>query len=284
MWAVVLRNAIMASRNVFFFFELLFWPIVGVLSIGLMARFLELTPAQDVVRAHRARSRSRWCSVCQLDVAYAVLLRRLVEVDEAPVPGADRRAPPHHWAPGWSGSCAGSLVFVLLAALGVVGVRLRRRCARASAPLPTFLLGCFLTAWIVGVVGVRAHHAASATARRPSRGRASTSCSCWPASTIPSRCCRSPAAAVAAAIPLTYFLDAYRAHFGFAAEFAHPIVTGAPARPSSTSSLAHWALVAAVQSARRSGCSSRCRSDHGHQALRARFAPPPTATCSPATA
>ena len=44
--AVLLRNALMASRNVFFFFELLFWPIVGVLSIGLMTRFLGLTPAQ----------------------------------------------------------------------------------------------------------------------------------------------------------------------------------------------------------------------------------------------
>ena len=38
-WAVVLRNAIMGVRNVFFFFELLFWPVVGVLSIGLMTRF-----------------------------------------------------------------------------------------------------------------------------------------------------------------------------------------------------------------------------------------------------
>ena len=45
-WAVVVRNALMASRNVFFFFELLFWPIVGVLSIGLMTRFLHLTPEQ----------------------------------------------------------------------------------------------------------------------------------------------------------------------------------------------------------------------------------------------
>ena len=45
-WAVTLRNALMGARNVFFFFELLFWPIVGVLSIGLMSRFLELTDAQ----------------------------------------------------------------------------------------------------------------------------------------------------------------------------------------------------------------------------------------------
>ena len=43
-YAVAARNMVMGVRNVFFFFELLFWPIVGVLSIGLMTRFLGLTP------------------------------------------------------------------------------------------------------------------------------------------------------------------------------------------------------------------------------------------------
>ena len=71
-WAFAIRNLLMATRNVFFFFELLFWPIVGVVSIGLMTRFLELrqdatafvllgTIALSVVQ------------VCQLEVAYAVL-------------------------------------------------------------------------------------------------------------------------------------------------------------------------------------------------------------------
>src|SRR2546425_1667221 len=63
----------MASRNVFFFFELLFWPIVGVLSIGLMTRFLHLTPEQAsfVLIGTIALS---VVNVCQLEVAYAVLL------------------------------------------------------------------------------------------------------------------------------------------------------------------------------------------------------------------
>jgi len=72
-WAIVVRNALMASRNVFFFFELLFWPIVGVVSIGLMARFLGLTPEQAsfVLIGTIALS---VVNVCQLEVAYAVLL------------------------------------------------------------------------------------------------------------------------------------------------------------------------------------------------------------------
>src|SRR5260370_40095310 len=72
-WAVGVRNALMASRNVFFFFELLFWPIVGVISIGLMTRFLGITPAQTsfVLIGTIALS---VVNVCQLEVAYAVLM------------------------------------------------------------------------------------------------------------------------------------------------------------------------------------------------------------------
>ena len=43
-WAFAHRNLIMARRNVFFVFELTFWPGVAMLSHGLMTRFLDLTP------------------------------------------------------------------------------------------------------------------------------------------------------------------------------------------------------------------------------------------------
>ena len=35
-WAFAVRNLQMATRNVFLLFELLFWPVVGVSTIGLM--------------------------------------------------------------------------------------------------------------------------------------------------------------------------------------------------------------------------------------------------------
>src|SRR5260370_38427447 len=72
-WAVVVRNALMASRNVFFFFELLFWPVVGVISIGLMTRFLGITPAQTsfVLIGTIALSVA---NVCQLEVAYPAVM------------------------------------------------------------------------------------------------------------------------------------------------------------------------------------------------------------------
>ena len=72
-WAVIVRNAHMASRNVFFFFELLFWPIVGVVSIGLMTRFLGLT-AEQTSFVLVGTIASSVVQVYQLEVAYAVLL------------------------------------------------------------------------------------------------------------------------------------------------------------------------------------------------------------------
>jgi ABC-2 type transport system permease protein len=69
----------------------------------------------------------------------------------------------------------------------------------------------------------------------------------YPVSVLP-----GPVAALASAIPLTYFLDAYRAHYGFQSEFAHPVATGL-ALSVLYLALAHWSLVAAVERARRTG-------------------------------
>jgi len=41
-WAFVFKNWIMTKRNVFSLFEILFWPVVGFLSVGLLTNFLEL--------------------------------------------------------------------------------------------------------------------------------------------------------------------------------------------------------------------------------------------------
>ena len=69
----------------------------------------------------------------------------------------------------------------------------------------------------------------------------------YPISVLP-----GSAAAVARAIPLTYFLDAYRSHFGFATEFASPIATGL-VLSALYAVLAHWAFWASIARARRTG-------------------------------
>ena len=40
--AFTYRNWIFAKRNLFTFFELLFWPVVSLVSMGLMSGFLKL--------------------------------------------------------------------------------------------------------------------------------------------------------------------------------------------------------------------------------------------------
>jgi ABC-2 type transport system permease protein len=69
----------------------------------------------------------------------------------------------------------------------------------------------------------------------------------YPISVLP-----KPAAALAAAVPLTYFLDAYRTHYGFAPEFPHPVATGL-ALSAFYLALSHWSLVVALRRARRTG-------------------------------
>ncbi|OGK99816.1 MAG: hypothetical protein A3E31_10705 [Candidatus Rokubacteria bacterium RIFCSPHIGHO2_12_FULL_73_22] len=246
--AVLVRNALMASRNVFFFFELLFWPIVGVLSIGLMTRFLRLTPEQAsfVLVGTIALS---VVNVCQLEVAYAVLLdvwsKSMKHQFMAPI--GIRHLTLGSWLVGM---VRGTAIFALLALLGwwAFGFDVLRPGWLALA---AFLLGCFLNAWVVGV-GVCAlitlfGNRAEAFAWASVNLVLVLAGIYYPVSVLP-----EPVAAVARAIPLTYFLDAYRAHYGFASEFAAPVATGL-ALSALYAALAHWAFLAAVGRARRTG-------------------------------
>jgi len=117
--------------------------------------------------------------------------------------------------------------------------------------LAMFLLGCFLTAWVVGVAvcalitlfGNRAEAFAWSSVNLV----LVLAGLYYPVSVLP-----EPVAALAAAIPLTYFLDAYRAHFGFASEFRAPLATGF-ALSALYAALAHWAFFATIRRARRTG-------------------------------
>jgi ABC-2 type transport system permease protein len=247
-WAFALRNLLMAQRNVFFAFELLFWPVVGVISIGLMTRFLQLAPA-DTAFVLIGTIALSIVQICQLDVAYAVLYdvwsKSMKHQFLAPI------AMRHLTIGSWLiGILRGLLVFVLLSALawrafgfdpfagGVVG-------------LAVFLLGCFLTAWIAGVFvctlimlfGTRAEAFAWASANLV----LVLSGIYYPISLLP-----DAAAVAAATIPLTYFLDAYRAHYGFPAEFTASLARGLVLSVAYVG-LGHWALAAALRRTRQNG-------------------------------
>jgi ABC-2 type transport system permease protein len=242
------RNLQMALRNVFMLFELLFWPVIGVLGIGLMARFLELSPqATSFILIGQIAFST--VSVCQLDVAYAVLYdvwsKSVKHQFLAPI------GVRHLTTGAWIiGIFRALIVFMLLSVIGWWAFGFDAFQAGAG-PLAMFLVGCCLTAWAVSVVvcalimrlGARAETAAWASVNFV----LTLAGIYYSVAVLP-----KPVAALAAAIPLTYFLDAYRAHYGFTAEFAHPLTTGLLLAAVYVG-LSHWALVAAVRSARRSG-------------------------------
>ena len=246
--AFALRNLQMASRNVFLLFELLFWPVVGVLTIGLMSRFLTLAP-EEMAFVLIGQMAFSIVGTCQLDVAYSVLYdfwsKSMKHHFLAPI--GIRHLTVGSWVVG---ILRGTLVFALTSALAWYAFRFNPFAA-GVAPVATLLVGCFLTAWIVGVFvcvlimlfGGRAETSAWASINLV----LALSGIYYPTSVLPGW-----AAAIGAGIPLTYFLDAYRTEFGFTAEYARPIATGL-VLAAFYIILSHLTLHAAVGRARRTG-------------------------------
>ncbi|HYA01651.1 MAG TPA: ABC transporter permease, partial [Syntrophobacteria bacterium] len=70
--AFVYKNWIMTKRNVFTLFEILFWPLVGFLSVGLLTEFARLDQEMRAFILVGIVSMSA-VQVCQLDVSYVLL-------------------------------------------------------------------------------------------------------------------------------------------------------------------------------------------------------------------
>ncbi len=248
LWAFAARNLIMARRNVFFVFELTFWPGVAMLSHGLLTRFLALTPEMTSFILVGTMALSA-VQVCQLDVAYAVLFdiwsKSMKHQFLTPV-----RI--HHLALGsWLvGVGRGLAVFALMALIGTWAFGFDF-VGGGPANVALFLLGCFLTALVIGLLvctlvllfGTRAETSAWAAVNFV----VMLSGIYYPISVLPAW-----VRAASAAIPLTYFLDGVRSGYGFPSEFRHPFVIGF-ALSAIYAVLAHWALGSAVTRARRTG-------------------------------
>jgi ABC-2 type transport system permease protein len=70
--AFAYRDWLFARRNIFAVVEMLFWPVVGMLSIGLMSDFLKLDRSMQAYILTGAITLGS-LQVSQLDVAYALL-------------------------------------------------------------------------------------------------------------------------------------------------------------------------------------------------------------------
>ena len=216
------KNWRMTRRNAFTVFEIGFWPVVSLLSVGLMTRFLSVGTEATVFVLVGTVALSI-VQVCQLDVAYAVLFDMWAKSIKhqwlAPV------RPWHVVVGAWlMGFVRGVAVFLLLGGVGRLAFGVDLLAAGWTAAL-LFLLGLLLSAAGVGLIvatflllfGLRAEVSAWS-------GVSFVLLLCgiyYPVSLLP-----GPLAAVAAGIPLTYFLEAFRAHYGFAPVFDHALLRG----------------------------------------------------------
>jgi ABC-2 type transport system permease protein len=196
--------------------------VVSLLSVGLMTRFLALG-AEATVFVLVGTLALSIVQVCQLDVAYAVLFDMWAKSIKhqllAPV------SPWHIVLGAWvMGLLRGIAVFLLLSAVGywAFGVSF---VAPGWLAAGAFLLGLLMSAMGVGLVvctllllfGLRAEVSAWS-------GVSLVLLLCgiyYPVSLLP-----PPLAGVAGAIPLTYFLEAFREHYGFAPVFGSPLLQG----------------------------------------------------------
>jgi ABC-2 type transport system permease protein len=220
--AFFLRNWRMTRRNVFTVFEIVFWPVVNLLSVGLLTTFLGAAP-ETVVFVLVGTFALSTVQVCQLDVAYAVLFDMWAKSVKHQLVAPIR---PWHLVLGsWlMGLVRGTAVFVLQAAVShwAFGVNV---LGHGPGPAVALLAGLLLSAAGVGLVvstllmlfGLRAEVSAWS-------GVSLVLLVCgvyYPVSLLP-----APLQAVAAGVPLTHFLEAFRAHLGYAPLFTAPLLRG----------------------------------------------------------
>ena len=213
-WAFVIKNWIITKRNVFSLFEILFWPVVGFFSVGLLTNFLELNAAMSGFILVGIISMSV-IQVCQIDVAYVLLYdlwsKSLKHTFIAPV------HPLQLILGSWLiGVIRSFVVFLLLSLLS--GLAFRFDFLRPGVgPLSLFLLGLFLISALVGIgvciLVLLFGYKAEVAAWSISSLMALICGIYYPISILP-----SPLPEIARAIPLTYFLEYFRSFYGFSSE------------------------------------------------------------------
>jgi ABC-2 type transport system permease protein len=221
-WAFTVRSSLVNRRNVFAVFEMLFWPAIGIFSVGLLTRFLHLTE-ETVTFILIGAIAMNTIQIAQLDLSYALLYsvwsKSLKHEFIAPI----------HLGHillgcGLMGLTRGFLVFLLMAVLsvGIFGMELHRP---GPAGLLFLLAGMFLNAAIIGAVvlalvlrfGQRAEVAAWAFSYLML-----LLCGLYyPVSVLP-----AGVQTLAKFIPLTYFLEYFRHFYGFPLHYGRPLLYG----------------------------------------------------------
>jgi len=219
-YAFAYRNFVFSKRNFFAFMEILFWPVAGMLSVGIMGSFLELK--ENILSfVLTGAITAGVLQVTQLDVSYSLLYdiwsKSIKHTFLAPVNQYD------YIMGSWIiGMARGAIVFILLVFFSV------RAFGFALAGMHMtiiFLMVIFLSGLIVGMLvcllimlfGQRVEVTAWSLAIL-----LMLICGIYyPVNFLP-RLVMS----ISSAIPLTYFLEYYGSFYGFVPIFSHSLVKG----------------------------------------------------------
>ena len=220
--AFTFKNWIMTKRNIFTFFEIIFWPVVGFLSVGLLAEFTQLQPEMRAFILLGVIAMGA-VQVCQLDVCYALLYDVW---SKAVKHGFIAPIGIRHMLLGslLMGIIRGSVVFLILMAAGSLLFDFNFMVPGATATF-LFAFGLFLNGAMVGMLvcilvlifGNRAEVAAWSLV-----SLMLLVCGIYyPVSILP-----RGVMFVAEIIPLTFFLEYFRQFYGFEPTFHHALAKG----------------------------------------------------------
>ncbi len=218
--AFFMRNFLFGVRNIFTFMELLFWPSVSLVSVGLMGDFLQLQENALAFILTGAIT-AGVLQVTQLDVAYGLLYevwsKSLKQTLLTPVGVTESL-----FGAWFNGILRGGVIFI---ALGLSAMALFQFTFPPLGPMLIFLAGIFgcalLLGLLVNVLLLTFGQKAEITAWMFAYLFMLLSGIYYPVTTLPPFFFH-----VAEWIPITYFLEYLRQYFGFTSVFAQPLLKG----------------------------------------------------------
>jgi ABC-2 type transport system permease protein len=219
-FAYIYRNYVFAVRNIFTFFDLLFWPIIGIISIGMMSTFLSLDKSL-LSFLLTGTITSGVLQVTQLEVSYGLLYeiwsKSIKQIFITPTKHY------HYILGSWIvGTIRGLIVFILLS---IISYYLFGFYLPKIDYIIVSLLGIFLTGLILGMFvnlfvllyGQRVDIIAWSVS-------VLTMLICgiyYPVNILPKWLIK-----IAEFIPLTYFLEYFRKGYGFEESFKYGLLKG----------------------------------------------------------
>jgi len=216
------KIGLITRKRVFHVFEILFWPAIGLVSVGLLTRYLQLGPDKVAFILIGVIALSV-LQVGQLDISYVILYSVWNKSLKHEI--ASPMTPFHLVFGGWIMGIIHSLVvFFLLSAFSVWAFGFRFLGSGPSALL-LFYLGLVLSSAVIGVAvitlafrfGGRAHVGATSIVSV----LILLSGIYYPVSVLP-----QPLQVLSACIPVTYFLEFFRSHYGFEPTSTHLLLKG----------------------------------------------------------